>query len=421
MSAQSFVSASFHIAPTLRAKVGHDPVSYFLAFARLAAAQVAWWGHADTTGISSIDYFVSSDVEVPAADAHYSERLVRLKGLGAFFLKPAFALGPVAASTPPRLNHTAHGTAAPSNQSAAQHGGDEGSEEVDPSSAEAFQGRRSRVRQEVAAMLSLPKQFHFYLCPQALVKFHPTFDEVLLSLLEKDKLAYVLLLDGADRRAWTEALMDRLAGRMLLDRAGAGSHAIPVSSSSSSGGGRGVHADTKFAQEVSAARASVERRLLFVGGDNERGVTMAALYESADVVLDLFPTSGYVTSLQALCVGAPVVTLPSTLLGGRLTLALYQQMGFKQRVAAPHRGFAAAAGRESEALDVMGLLVAESPADFVTKALSVAFSPLVRREALRVAILGALPHLWEDRRAVEQWDVLLSRLADEHYAPRSPT
>jgi len=50
--------------PGVTLQVGHDPVTYFLAFARLAPAQVAWYGHPDTTGVAAVDYFVSSDVEV---------------------------------------------------------------------------------------------------------------------------------------------------------------------------------------------------------------------------------------------------------------------------------------------------------------------------------------------------------------------
>ena len=45
-------------------KVGLDPVAYFLSFARLAPVQMVWWGHPDTSGVPSLDYFVSSDVEV---------------------------------------------------------------------------------------------------------------------------------------------------------------------------------------------------------------------------------------------------------------------------------------------------------------------------------------------------------------------
>ena len=39
--------------------------------------QAAWWGHPDTTGIPTIDYFISSDIEVEDAQDYYSEKLVR--------------------------------------------------------------------------------------------------------------------------------------------------------------------------------------------------------------------------------------------------------------------------------------------------------------------------------------------------------
>ena len=48
---------------------------------------------------------------------------------------------------------------------------------------------------------------------------------------------------------------------------------------------------------------------------------------STEAEADTFPTGGYMTSLQAFALGAPVVTLPGQFLGGRLTLAMYEQMG----------------------------------------------------------------------------------------------
>jgi hypothetical protein len=36
-------------------EVGMDALTYFLAFARLARVQTAFWGHAVTTGISPLD------------------------------------------------------------------------------------------------------------------------------------------------------------------------------------------------------------------------------------------------------------------------------------------------------------------------------------------------------------------------------
>ena len=52
--------------------------------------QVAWYGHPDTTGVNTIDYYLTSDVESPSVLAvqgrgFYSEQLVALRGLGTSF------------------------------------------------------------------------------------------------------------------------------------------------------------------------------------------------------------------------------------------------------------------------------------------------------------------------------------------------
>jgi predicted O-linked N-acetylglucosamine transferase (SPINDLY family) len=64
-------------------EVGMDAVTAKLAAARLAKVQVATWGHPETTGLPSIDHFVSASAMEPAgAAAHYVERLTALPGLG---------------------------------------------------------------------------------------------------------------------------------------------------------------------------------------------------------------------------------------------------------------------------------------------------------------------------------------------------
>jgi predicted O-linked N-acetylglucosamine transferase (SPINDLY family) len=60
-----------------------DPTTAKLAAMRLAPVQAAAWGHPLTTGLPSIDYFLSADaLEPPAGAQHYTEQLVRLPGLG---------------------------------------------------------------------------------------------------------------------------------------------------------------------------------------------------------------------------------------------------------------------------------------------------------------------------------------------------
>jgi protein O-GlcNAc transferase len=63
--------------------IGMNPLAQGLAALRLAPRQAALWGHPVTTGLPTIDDFLSPDaMEIPAAQSHYSERLVRLPGLG---------------------------------------------------------------------------------------------------------------------------------------------------------------------------------------------------------------------------------------------------------------------------------------------------------------------------------------------------
>jgi protein O-GlcNAc transferase len=64
-------------------EVGMDPTTCTLAASRLAPLQIAGWGHPITTGLPTIDWFVSGELlESPRADSHYREKLVRLPGTG---------------------------------------------------------------------------------------------------------------------------------------------------------------------------------------------------------------------------------------------------------------------------------------------------------------------------------------------------
>jgi len=64
-------------------EVGMDPTTCTLAASRLALLQIACWGHPVTTGLPTIDWFVSGELlEGPQADPHYREKLIRLPGTG---------------------------------------------------------------------------------------------------------------------------------------------------------------------------------------------------------------------------------------------------------------------------------------------------------------------------------------------------
>jgi len=63
-----------------------DISSIQLAAQRLARVQCNSWGHPETSGLPTMDYFLSSDLmEPPDADAFYTEKLVRLPNLSIYY------------------------------------------------------------------------------------------------------------------------------------------------------------------------------------------------------------------------------------------------------------------------------------------------------------------------------------------------
>lgn len=77
-------------------EIAMDVTTVQLATLRLAPLQIAGWGHPITSGLPTIDLYCSGQLlERPDADIDYSERLVRLPGVGACSVLP-----PVAAVVP---------------------------------------------------------------------------------------------------------------------------------------------------------------------------------------------------------------------------------------------------------------------------------------------------------------------------------
>jgi protein O-GlcNAc transferase len=64
-------------------EVGMDTMSWQLACLRLAPHQIAAWGHPQSTGLPTIDFYLSARGFEPAgAERHYCEQLVQLPNLG---------------------------------------------------------------------------------------------------------------------------------------------------------------------------------------------------------------------------------------------------------------------------------------------------------------------------------------------------
>lgn len=139
--------------------IGMEPISYFLAFARLAPLQMVTWGHPVTTGLPNMDVFVSArDIEPAAAQTHYSERLVLLDRAALVYPRP-----PVVAPLDRRR-------------------------------------------------LGIAPDQPLLVCPQSLFKLHPGFDPLIATVLRRLPRARLVLIDT--RAAWRRQLEQRFQTTM---------------------------------------------------------------------------------------------------------------------------------------------------------------------------------------------------------------
>jgi protein O-GlcNAc transferase len=210
--------------------IGMDPFTWLLAHARLAPIQVVTWGHSMTTGLDTLDCWVSGkDTEVDQGQDHYSEPLVRLSDPTTTYRRPVLQ--------GPRLSR---------------------------------------------AQLGLPEQGTIYLCPQTTFKLHPDFDPVMGEILRGDPHGHICL-PSPKEPAWKPVITRRMR----------------------------EHLDT-------------DRLVWLPKLEHQRFLQVLA---AADVLIDPLIYGGCNTSLEALAMGTPIVTLPSSFLRDRYTAAWYKAVG----------------------------------------------------------------------------------------------
>jgi len=89
-AANAIVDDKLHVLVFL--DLGMEPLMTQLAALRLAPIQCTAWDHPVTSGLPTVDYFISSDLSEPKdGQSHYSEVLVQLPGIGLCYPKPVFA------------------------------------------------------------------------------------------------------------------------------------------------------------------------------------------------------------------------------------------------------------------------------------------------------------------------------------------
>ncbi|MBW4558382.1 MAG: O-linked N-acetylglucosamine transferase, SPINDLY family protein [Trichormus sp. ATA11-4-KO1] len=84
---EQIISDKLHIL--VFPEIGMNPQTMQMAGLRLAPVQCTAWGHPVTTGLPTIDYFLSSELMEPEnAQSHYSEKLILLPNIGVSYPKP---------------------------------------------------------------------------------------------------------------------------------------------------------------------------------------------------------------------------------------------------------------------------------------------------------------------------------------------
>ncbi|MFS8902915.1 tetratricopeptide repeat protein [Synechococcus sp. H60.4] len=224
-------------------EVGIDPVCAQLAALRLAPVQAMAWGHPQTSGLPTLDVFISSELmEPPDGTGHYTEQLLPLPGIGTYYIPLDVDPAPV--------DWQAWG--------------------VDP----------DRV---------------LYLCAQSLFKYLPQYDEVFPRIAREVGRCQFLFLRGRLSQGIRQRFWQRLQRAFRAY-------------------GLAVEDYVLLLPELSPAQ-------------------YAAYNALGDVYLDSIGWSGGNTTLEALPHGLPIVTLPGSLMRGRHTYAILQQMGIHATIA----------------------------------------------------------------------------------------
>ncbi len=125
-------------------EIGMNRLAIRLAALRLAPVQGVSWGHSTTSGLPTMDYYLSSELMEPErAEEHYTEKLVPLAHIGTWY--PAPAIGPA-----------------------------------------------TRTRSD----LGLREDGVLYLCIQSLFKYLPSYDEVFPQIAKAVKNCQFVFLSG---------------------------------------------------------------------------------------------------------------------------------------------------------------------------------------------------------------------------------
>ena len=133
---------------------------YYLALIRLARYQITTFGHPETTGSKSIDYYlISKNCVNKNTQKHYSEKLLLMNYLPMIYPKP--------------------------------------------------------IVKKKLSKNDLQRK-NIYSCPQTLFKIHPDFDQIIFDIIKMDKKAIIYLIKDRNK-LWYKKLINRLSNNNKYD------------------------------------------------------------------------------------------------------------------------------------------------------------------------------------------------------------
>ena len=140
--------------------IGMSVEMYYLSMIRFAKYQITSWGHPETTGSETIDYFLcTKNLVTKESSKSYSEKFLFMEHLPMIYSKPIIKK---------KLNN----------------------DEI---------GRKN-----------------IYSCPQTLYKFHPNFDDFLFDILDEDKKGVLYLIKDSNK-VYYHKLIDRFKKNKKYD------------------------------------------------------------------------------------------------------------------------------------------------------------------------------------------------------------
>jgi hypothetical protein len=267
--------------------IGMNQTHTLLAHSRCAPIQMTTWGHSETSGLDTIDYFISSKYfedtsNIDNIKNNYSEKVILLNDLGTFYYPPRKILNKI----------------------------------LLPNFENLFKKRVQFGIAEDSKVIG---------CLQSYYKFNPEFEKVLAQIIVLCKYKYFnnynILLSNSLK--FNKLHLNRFYESINHEINKFNSQPLEY-----------LYKDIKyFSKEKYNSMLinneeinKIDYKININWFEEKNPAEWLNLVSICDVMLDPFPFGGCNTSLEAFDYNIPVITLPSNKINGRFTYGFYKRM-----------------------------------------------------------------------------------------------